>query len=588
MSRKTLITITLILSAALNLLAPSPVSSSASGGQERQRDDSRSALIRELGVEVQYFEDGKVKCRQATADEARMMTRRDPNLQLREITPTSSNQMNAQSGGLKIILRGTSQLEAFPQAKEAFLKAAAVWESIIQNPITIVVDVDFGPTIFGEPFPANFGGLTNFQNIGPDEVSEASFWYPTIRDKLIASASNDEERSLYNSLPVASVPTDFGNTAAVFGPATLFRALGLLDPVADPDQEGHLGTPPSIGFNSARSFDFDQSDGIDSDKQDFTALAEHEIGHVLGFFSLVGVLEIFNAELAVSVWDLFRFRPGITFGTFSFASRILSSGDVHVFFAGRSEVELSTGRIDSSGGNGFQSHHWKPFPQTGHYIGVMDPTLSKGQHAPITENDIDAIDAMGYRVTRNDGGGAPVINDLAASLDGDVLSLTGTASDADGDMTQAQVKLLNGGGLVVAQTSAFPVDFGNSTESDFQLAITNLSQFPTAVEALLTLIDSQGNNSEGFSSRFNQSAPGGPVLSSVSLNGKKLRIKGNGLSGSIEIEINGIIVADGPNLSGKKVILKGTPSSLNLRSGPNRVRVCKSTLWSNIFIVDMS
>src|SRR5580765_5178746 len=65
--------------------------------------------------------------------------------------------------GLQIMLRGTDQLNNFPQAKQAFLNAAARWQSIIQNPITVVVDVDFGPTMFGDPFPKTILGQTDPQ-----------------------------------------------------------------------------------------------------------------------------------------------------------------------------------------------------------------------------------------------------------------------------------------------------------------------------------------------------------------------------------------------------------------------------------------
>ena len=41
---------------------------------------------------------------------------------------------------------------ANPTAKAAFTAAAAKWEALIQNPITVVIDVDFGTTHFGEPF----------------------------------------------------------------------------------------------------------------------------------------------------------------------------------------------------------------------------------------------------------------------------------------------------------------------------------------------------------------------------------------------------------------------------------------------------
>jgi len=58
----------------------------------------------------------------------------------------------SQQAGARIVLRGTSQLQIFPAARDAFKRAAARWESVIQSQITVIVDVDFGPFVFGKPF----------------------------------------------------------------------------------------------------------------------------------------------------------------------------------------------------------------------------------------------------------------------------------------------------------------------------------------------------------------------------------------------------------------------------------------------------
>jgi hypothetical protein len=57
------------------------------------------------------------------------------------------------SAGLRIVLHGTTQLDQNQTAKNAFIIAANRWEAVIATPITVVIDVDFGPTFFGQPYP---------------------------------------------------------------------------------------------------------------------------------------------------------------------------------------------------------------------------------------------------------------------------------------------------------------------------------------------------------------------------------------------------------------------------------------------------
>ena len=170
--------------------------------------------------------------------------------------------------------------------------------------------------------------------------------------------------------------------------------------MADPDSEQNdLGDPPAVGFNSDFDYDFDPTDGIDSNRIDFDSVAVHELGHVLGFKSNTGYRELVrNSPVAVTVWDLFRFRPGITLDSFATAQRILSSGGGQEFFDGSREVALSTGRPDGTGGDREQSSHWKDDRLTGNYVGIMDPTLADGQRDTITENDLAALRSFGYTV----------------------------------------------------------------------------------------------------------------------------------------------------------------------------------------------
>jgi CSLREA domain-containing protein len=291
---------------------------------------------------------------------------------------------------------------------------------MIRNPITIVLNVDFGPTWFGQPFSSDMVAVTD------REVREVA--YPPVRSGLLQGASSPQERGVYDALPQEQVPTDLGQTSKVIAPSPVFRALGLMPPVANPEAE----QPPSIGFNSNKSFDFNPDDGIDPNKLDFVGVAVHEIGHALGFYSLVGWREQDpQAPVAVSVLDLFRFRPGVTLATFSTAQRILSSGGEHVFFAGPPALPLSTGRPDGSGGDGRQASHWKDDALTGQYIGIMDPTGQLGQRMVLTENDLRAFDFLGYWVETQAQTTGFTVNTAADTVD--VNPGDGICADSSGN-----------------------------------------------------------------------------------------------------------------------------------------------------------
>ncbi len=138
---------------------------------QRKGDTSRSSNeeIQENGF-VTYSDGERSVCRDMSKEEVQNL-RRDPEQmrQMRVITQRERDQVlrrsqteaNAEATSLKIILRSTPQLDGFPAAKDAFIRAAAAWEAQIKNPITIIMDVDYGPTRFGQAYPANVLGSTS-------------------------------------------------------------------------------------------------------------------------------------------------------------------------------------------------------------------------------------------------------------------------------------------------------------------------------------------------------------------------------------------------------------------------------------------
>jgi hypothetical protein len=347
---------------------------------------------------------GESTCREATLTEIPLTLRRpeDIGIPARLLVPSSKSKSSEEQGpgGLTINFNVLAQLQARPNRDAivaAFERAAAVWTSRIKSPVTISIDIDYGPNRpNGTPFGAQTLGSTSSRRTLVD--------FPGARTNLLASSSSAAETAIYNLLPTSFIPTDTGNGdgGVVSANRSVSRALGF--PVGNP---GDLNVA-TMGFNSNFTFDLNPDDGVVG--TDFISVAVHEIGHALGFVSGAGQ----GVMAEVSLWDMFRFRPGVTSGTFPTANRIMSiGGGDQVYFTTQtfsvagtptSELQLSTGGPDpqAGDGDGRQSSHWKDdsnIPSS--YIGIMDPTLASGVHKEPTENDFSLLETIGWNLVTN-------------------------------------------------------------------------------------------------------------------------------------------------------------------------------------------
>lgn len=288
-----------------------------------------------------------------------------------------------------ITINAGPALAANAAALAAFGRAASRWSALLTDPITVNVDANLaplGPGVLGRAGPVFLAAP-----------------YTDVRNALVADAADEADDAIVASLPTAAqfaalVPTGFSLDGRLSGTKANFKALGFggLDLLFG-------ASDAVIEFSDGFAFDYDASDGVGAGLIDFESVAAHELGHALGFISVVDFVDALLANgtpaaIAPGTFDLFRFGAGLapaTPGDFATAVRNLVPAQAAVFADGDSQWALSTGRFF---GDGRQTSHWKDNDLSGAFIGLMDPTLAFGVGIPITAADLRALDLIGYEV----------------------------------------------------------------------------------------------------------------------------------------------------------------------------------------------
>ncbi len=332
----------------------------------------------------------------------------------------SSGQSSAQAGpaapanrlgGLTITVVPGSGLAANPDALAAFDRAAASWEAVIGSPINVTINADLTSSGFNNP---NIIGQTQNVLLQDD--------YDTVRGQMVDTSAGRPTQALMSALPTASqfnahLPSDRSFGGSIVASKANLKALGYTGLDLPASQGGFGASDGSITFNSAFAFDYSRSGGmVAAGRIDFQTAATHEIAHLLGFTSIVDIVDTTTAaqyqQVSPTVLDLFRFNPltgnPATLNDFTTAPRELTPGAAAVTNDLTHQYLMSTGSL-ANGGDGNQASHWKDDAQTGSYIGIMDPTLGYGVAQSITAADVNALGLLGYDVVTPEPGTTGVI-----------------------------------------------------------------------------------------------------------------------------------------------------------------------------------
>jgi hypothetical protein len=285
---------------------------------------------------------------------------------------------------LNIELVPTASLSANSAALAAFSRAAARWSEHLLDPIMVRINADFS-------------ALGSASVIGQaSSVLIYSDSYAEIRDAMVADAALEADDGIVVNLPRFNelrVLAPSGNTLAnaLYATKANLKALSLTG------LDARFGASDgAVSFNSGFAFDFNSADGVAPGTMDFETVAVHEIGHVLGFTSVVDWLDAgYTGPIALSTLDLFRFAPADTpadAAQFRTAIRNVVPGGVMLFSDTSTVAQFATG---AALGDGRQASHWKDGSPA---LGVMDPTLAYGELSPISALDLRALDLIGWNV----------------------------------------------------------------------------------------------------------------------------------------------------------------------------------------------
>ena len=325
------------------------------------------------------------------------------------------------ASALTINLFNLNNVTPGTDAFRGFRAAANFWERVITTNSTVNLNVGFsalGPNILGstgsttngvflEPFVQQLQSRSS-SNLDRIATASAQSFKPSVDGAgfgaynfLVSGPRADGTGVAINPLQTVLDNDGSRNNNSLSVNTSLLKALGVTPTYTGANLANQIDG--SVQFSTGFAFDFDPTNGIDANAFDFVAIAIHEIGHALGFRSGVDVYDgntAFTGNL-----NNFTFLTQLDLFRFSADSFALGVNDVRIggtpYFSidgGRTAFQnafLSTG---SRFGDGQQASHFKDAAPGARQLGILDPTIARGQQGIITSLDLAAFDAIGYDI----------------------------------------------------------------------------------------------------------------------------------------------------------------------------------------------
>ncbi len=313
---------------------------------------------------------------------------------------------------------GTSQ-----DVVEGFNRAGELWSALLVDDVMVNIDVQFavlGSSALGQFSPTR--SSVTYQSFrtqlwndvtSPDDAIAVGHLsrspaFDLLLDPtfdLLINRTENNPSGIGSSEPYLDNDSSRNNRTIRLTTANA-KALGLVT-----DQTQNDG---QITLNSLFPWDFDDSDGIDSDKFDFVGVAAQGIGTILGFISGVDVLD-FNSPLIqgnqliffrdddfrfVSPVDLFRFsEESRDLGVIDWTTGRTNAEGVEVdkyFSIDGGTTKIASFSTGVRHGDGRRASSWKSDEFTGENLGLMSPVPSLGQLLEFSTNDQRLFDVIGW------------------------------------------------------------------------------------------------------------------------------------------------------------------------------------------------